>query len=192
MLRQQNRIHSHPNPLIYLKGITYKDLLSVLDFMYHGEVNVAQDDLNSFLSVAEELQIKGLTNKEQSDTAGVSSSKTGRPEPGRSKDPGPPLKRIRKSSQTLPSHYQDPSAGAAVVLEDDDVKEVVKIKLDPEVSLSDNPEEAVIPDEEVYDESYGEYYDESVGLEGDGEEEDRGAEGTSDGATGKNSQLTRV
>jgi hypothetical protein len=27
--------------------------------MYHGEVNVAQDDLNSFLQVAEDLKVKG-------------------------------------------------------------------------------------------------------------------------------------
>ena len=29
--------------------------------MYHGEVNVAQEDLNTFLAVAEDLQVKGLT-----------------------------------------------------------------------------------------------------------------------------------
>ena len=29
--------------------------------MYHGEVNVAQEDLNSFLAVAEDLKVKGLT-----------------------------------------------------------------------------------------------------------------------------------
>ena len=29
--------------------------------MYHGEVNVAQEELNSFLAVAEDLQVKGLT-----------------------------------------------------------------------------------------------------------------------------------
>jgi hypothetical protein len=29
--------------------------------MYKGEVNVAQEDLNSFLSVAEDLKVKGLT-----------------------------------------------------------------------------------------------------------------------------------
>ena len=64
MLRSQS-VQSGPNPpsspLIYLRGVKLQDLESVLDFMYHGEVNVAQEDLNSFLAVAEDLQIKGLT-----------------------------------------------------------------------------------------------------------------------------------
>ena len=55
------RKNPHSHPLLYLKGIKHSDLLSVLNFMYHGEVNVAQADLNSFLSAAEELQVKGLT-----------------------------------------------------------------------------------------------------------------------------------
>jgi len=49
----------HAHPLLYLKGVTFADLQAVLNFMYHGEVNVAQDDLNSFLAVAEELKVKG-------------------------------------------------------------------------------------------------------------------------------------
>ena len=59
----------HQHPLIYLKGIGYNEMVHVLSYMYHGEVNVAQDDLNSFLAVAEELEVKGLTNGEQSDVA---------------------------------------------------------------------------------------------------------------------------
>ena len=33
--------------------------MAVLNFMYQGEVNVAQEELNSFLAVAEELKVKG-------------------------------------------------------------------------------------------------------------------------------------
>lgn len=52
----------HQNPLIYLKGIDYDNLSAILNFMYHGEVNVAQEDLSGFLKVAEELAVKGLTD----------------------------------------------------------------------------------------------------------------------------------
>ena len=57
----KNSMCTHPNPLIYLKGISAKALTCLLDFMYNGEVNVAQDELDTFLEVAETLQIKGLT-----------------------------------------------------------------------------------------------------------------------------------
>ena len=55
--RQKNQ----QNPFLYLKGIHLKEMKAVLNFMYHGEVNVAQDSLNNFLAVAEELAVKGLT-----------------------------------------------------------------------------------------------------------------------------------
>ena len=55
------RRNPHQHPLLYLKGVKYTDLQSVLNFMYHGEVNVAQEELNSFLAVAEDLRVKGLT-----------------------------------------------------------------------------------------------------------------------------------
>ena len=54
-------ICAHPNPLIYLGGISAKNLKYILDFMYHGEVNVARDELDKFLEVAKTLKIKGLT-----------------------------------------------------------------------------------------------------------------------------------
>lgn len=36
----------------------------MLDFMYKGEVGVRQDDLSSFLKLAEMLKIKGLTEEQ--------------------------------------------------------------------------------------------------------------------------------
>ena len=55
------RRNPHQHPLLYLKGVKFSELSNVLNFMYQGEVNVAQESLNTFLSVAEELQVKGLT-----------------------------------------------------------------------------------------------------------------------------------
>merc|ERR1712016_457807 len=57
----------HPHPLIYLKGFQSKDFASILDFLYFGEANVCQEDLDSFLTIAEEIQLKGLSGQTFSD-----------------------------------------------------------------------------------------------------------------------------
>ena len=54
----------HQHPLIYLRDVKYSQLVSLLDFMYNGEVNVCHEDLNGFLTIAEELKIKGLTQND--------------------------------------------------------------------------------------------------------------------------------
>jgi len=60
------KLNPHQHPLLYLKGVNFNDLMAVLNFMYHGEVNIAQEELNSFLAAAEDLQVKGLTQNENS------------------------------------------------------------------------------------------------------------------------------
>ncbi|XP_040574301.1 uncharacterized protein [Lepeophtheirus salmonis] len=50
------------HPLIYLRGINFDHLELLLSFMYHGEVKVIQEELDDFISIAEEFQIKGLSN----------------------------------------------------------------------------------------------------------------------------------
>ena len=39
------------------------DLLAMVDFLYRGEANIFQENLDSFLAIAEELQLKGLMGK---------------------------------------------------------------------------------------------------------------------------------
>ena len=51
---------SHSNPLIYLNGFTSKELNFVMDYIYQGEVQIFQDDLDDFLNVAQKLKIEGL------------------------------------------------------------------------------------------------------------------------------------
>ena len=52
------RLSSVLNPAIYLRGIRYEDMKNIIEFIYLGQVNVAHDDLDSFLSAAEDLCIK--------------------------------------------------------------------------------------------------------------------------------------
>ena len=51
------------HPLIYMRGVDSEDLLALVDFFYSGEANIPQENLESFLKVAEELQLKGLMGK---------------------------------------------------------------------------------------------------------------------------------
>ena len=52
--------NKHPHPLIYMRGVKSENLLAIVDFLYCGEANVFQENLDSFLSIAEELRLKGL------------------------------------------------------------------------------------------------------------------------------------
>lgn len=44
-----------------MQDVEYEHLLSLVEFMYAGEVNIAQAQLPTFLHTAEALQIRGLT-----------------------------------------------------------------------------------------------------------------------------------
>ena len=61
------RQNKHPHPLIYMRGIKSDDLSAIVDFLYSGEANVYQENLDSFLAIAEELQLRGLMGKSDSD-----------------------------------------------------------------------------------------------------------------------------
>ena len=52
--------NKHPNPLIYMRGMKSEDLVALVDFFYYGEANIAQGNLDKFLHLTKELQLKGL------------------------------------------------------------------------------------------------------------------------------------
>ena len=58
--------NKHVHPLVYMRGVKFENLLAIVDFLYLGETNIYQEHLDSFLAIAEELQLKGLMgqNKE--------------------------------------------------------------------------------------------------------------------------------
>ncbi|KYN39880.1 Protein bric-a-brac 1 [Trachymyrmex septentrionalis] len=56
------------HPVIVLQDVAFSDLHALVEFIYHGEVNVHQRSLSSFLKTAEVLRVSGLTQQtEQTD-----------------------------------------------------------------------------------------------------------------------------
>jgi len=155
------RKNPHQHPLLYLKGVKYADLLAVLNFMYHGEVNVAQEELNSFLAVAEDLRVKGLTQNNSSSSETKTSSNPPPPkprprEPPERIDAGPPPKRPRPPpppTHHAPSSSQDNNRQSfhANNDDDDDIQEVVPVKSEPVSHTETNNTVAMAPPEEPYD-----------------------------------------
>ena len=48
------------NSLMYLSGVSSINLGFILDYIYHGEVNIYQEQLDSFLESAQKIEIEGL------------------------------------------------------------------------------------------------------------------------------------
>ncbi|XP_063705185.1 modifier of mdg4-like isoform X13 [Culicoides brevitarsis] len=57
---------ANQHAFVFLKDVSHAALKDLIQFMYCGEVNVKQDALPAFISTAEALQIKGLTETGES------------------------------------------------------------------------------------------------------------------------------
>ncbi|XP_023339306.1 broad-complex core protein isoform X31 [Eurytemora carolleeae] len=155
----------HQHPLLYLKGVKYSDLQSVLNFMYHGEVNVAQDELNSFLAVAEELRVKGLTQNNSGSTKKENSA------------PKSPPSKSRASESAAPAPKRPrPNPPAPAFIQDDDIQEVVPVKSEPRdiasvpsdpysnnTAIATSNQHQLQTEEDAYEDNYEDYegYDQS-------------------------------
>ena len=109
--------NKHPHPLIYMKGLKSEDLVAIVDFLYFGEANVFQENLDSFLSVAEELRLEGLTGNAITEEVEEQKSKA---EPARyfSK------KRVKAQGNRTPSnveHQMQPNSDSAVAVQENQI-----------------------------------------------------------------------
>jgi len=173
--RQKNQ----QNPFLYLKGIHLKEMKAVLNFMYHGEVNVAQDSLNNFLAVAEELAVKGLTTDSKpagTDTPAKKAVVSQKQK--RSLPPGSSSSTPQAAKKPKPSQSNTPSEDIEIEphLEDVDIKSI-KAEPEPSGSGSGGPggSHAVMVEADLGDESYG------ASGAGDDDNGDFGAEGEFEG-----------
>jgi len=145
----------HEHPLLYLKGVKYTDLMAVLNFMYHGEVNVAQEELNSFLAIAEDLKVKGLTQSKSENNKQNPTAPKARPrDPPKRLEPNQEH-RLARPTYPYPADY-------------DDIQEVTPVKSEPASLPSEvaqhHPSQVAVEADSVtdnsmamYDDSYADY-----------------------------------
>merc|ERR1712004_585363 len=114
--------------------------------MYQGEVNVAQEELNSFLAVAEDLRVKGLTqnNSSTSSSSTDHSSKQRAPSPKISRPPARP-----ERDPVSPPKRPRPAAPPQIYHQhDDNIQEVEPIVKSEPVSAP--AEVDVVPQQQQY------------------------------------------
>ena len=68
------RRNQHAHPLIFMRGLKMEDLTAIVDFLYFGEASVPKENLDSFLSIADELKLVGLSSGEGKENDPIKSS----------------------------------------------------------------------------------------------------------------------
>ncbi len=64
--------HPQQHPIVVFKDIQLAELRAILEFIYRGEVSVAQEQVGVLLKAAESLKVKGLYSEDASSPAGLS------------------------------------------------------------------------------------------------------------------------
>ncbi|CAH0559108.1 unnamed protein product [Brassicogethes aeneus] len=105
------RVNPCKHPIVILPDVNYGALCNLLHFMYQGEVSVSQEEIPTFMRVAETLKVKGLTdNGNSSDTNGYSKSFSGYQQKDIMKRPKPVKKIIRPVQHPSPIGSPSPNA----------------------------------------------------------------------------------
>lgn len=66
--------NKHSHPMLCLVGVSSQEINHVLDYIYHGQVQIHQDNLDLFLGVAQKFQLEGLVGQTENEI-NVESSK---------------------------------------------------------------------------------------------------------------------
>lgn len=110
------------HPIVILKDMKYTELKAIIEFMYHGEVNVAQDQLSALMKTAETLRVKGLAevtnekNQSGDESSHRSVSRTGTPPPKR--------RRGRTRKRSISDQSDDGASEPKIKQPDSDIEEL--------------------------------------------------------------------
>ena len=54
--------NKHTHPLLCLEGVSSTEINSILNYIYNGEIQIIQENLDRFLKVAQRLQLEGISH----------------------------------------------------------------------------------------------------------------------------------
>ena len=113
------------DPLIFLKGIQIKELQAIIRFIYLGQAEVSQQDLNSFMDAAKCLQISGLSDDDDSRALDSSSNHQGA---SSSSDRPPISKRVRFSLEDNQNIIFEPTEQLNDFIEKEEMEQQVETR----------------------------------------------------------------
>merc|ERR1719430_938252 len=96
------RRNQHTHPLLYMRDVAFQDLVAIVDFVYCGEANIFQTNLDSFLALAEDLKLEGIIGGKQDENYAKSTSLGG-------ESPSTAIGSCLNSDQKEFDTYQSPS-----------------------------------------------------------------------------------
>ncbi|XP_063529245.1 zinc finger and BTB domain-containing protein 14-like [Cydia strobilella] len=130
------------HPVIIFRNVKFEDLNAIVNFMYHGEVNILQEQLESFLMTAELLEVKGLTDNVEDEP----SKALFRITDNTSLD----LSAKSRLTVELPVQNDEPINLATMqTVREVYIPQVTPMRIIPEPQIENEPQEKIRPDEAV-------------------------------------------
>lgn len=153
-------ISAWQHPVIVLKDVPYEDLQGIVEFIYHGEVSVDKECLDSFLKTAQMLRVKGLTDETSSTSSTtIKSNASGAPSSGgrvHSRKSSKPKRSLFASDalSVLPSSKRDKIEEHIQMLKaenhseegnEEEIDDVEEEEINDEEEMDDEEEEEMSP-----------------------------------------------
>ena len=137
------------HPMIFMRGVNSMNLSAVVDFIYYGEANINQRDLDEFLALATDLKLKGIEGSQTDTLDPVLNSKSETHEdsivlrnPNLNHNVG--IKECKNVNSFKEDNFAKVKAGTGTIVADGTTMNDLKLKLNSMMAKVENEESKFI------------------------------------------------